>query len=166
MAERAAHLVDHVFPQVGVRQWVLTVPWGRRFLLARDHALARGVLKLVIKEIFAWVSRAIGRRGPLDAASGAVTVIQRFGSALRLNVHFHILVLDGGYTETESCSAKTPYAGFSRLIHGPCLREDAVGLALYVVDVSPEIRGWNGGFGPSQISDRSIQATPAARALL
>ena len=54
------------------------------------------------KEFFGWVSRAIGRRGPLGAQSGAVTVIQRFGSALRLNVHFHILVLDGGYTETES----------------------------------------------------------------
>ena len=101
MAERAAHWVDHVIPQVGVRQWVLTVPWGRRFLLARDHALARGVLQLVTREIFAWVSRAIDRRGPPDAKSGSIAVIQRFGSALRLNVHFHILVLDGGYTEDE-----------------------------------------------------------------
>jgi hypothetical protein len=30
--------------------------------------------------------------------TGAVTLIQRFGSALNLNVHFHMLVLDGVYS--------------------------------------------------------------------
>jgi hypothetical protein len=29
------------------------------------------------------------------ARTGAVTLIQRFGSALNLNVHFHVLFLDG-----------------------------------------------------------------------
>ena len=33
----------------------------------------------------------------MSAATGAVTLIQRFGSALNLNVHFHLLVLDGVY---------------------------------------------------------------------
>jgi hypothetical protein len=32
-----------------------------------------------------------------EGATGAVTLIQRFGSALNLNVHFHILCLDGVY---------------------------------------------------------------------
>ena len=32
-----------------------------------------------------------------DAHTGAVTFIQRFGSALNLNIHFHILFLDGVY---------------------------------------------------------------------
>jgi len=32
-----------------------------------------------------------------NAVTGAVTLIQRFGSALNLNVHFHLLVLDGVY---------------------------------------------------------------------
>ena len=32
-----------------------------------------------------------------SAVTGAVTLIQRFGSALNLNVHFHLLVLDGAY---------------------------------------------------------------------
>ena len=31
------------------------------------------------------------------ARTGAVTLIQRFGSALNLNVHFHMLFLDGVY---------------------------------------------------------------------
>jgi hypothetical protein len=29
--------------------------------------------------------------------TGPVTLIQRFGSALNVNVHLHMLVLDGGY---------------------------------------------------------------------
>ena len=32
-----------------------------------------------------------------SARTGAVTLIQRFGSALNLNIHFHMLVLDGVY---------------------------------------------------------------------
>ncbi|MDP9141417.1 MAG: transposase [Pseudomonadota bacterium] len=39
----------------------------------------------------AGVARALAR-------CGAVTLIQRFGSALNLNVHFHMLFLDGVYT--------------------------------------------------------------------
>ena len=34
MAERAAHLVDHVFPDVPVRQWVLSLPHRLRYQLA------------------------------------------------------------------------------------------------------------------------------------
>ena len=33
------------------------------------------------------------------ARTGAVTLIQRFGGALNLNVHFHMLFLDGVYVE-------------------------------------------------------------------
>ncbi len=32
------------------------------------------------------------------AKTGGITLIQRFGSALNLNVHFHMLLLDGVYT--------------------------------------------------------------------
>ena len=32
-----------------------------------------------------------------EAGSGAVTLIQRFGSAANLNIHLHCLVLDGVY---------------------------------------------------------------------
>jgi hypothetical protein len=32
-----------------------------------------------------------------DGATGAVTLIQRFASALNLNIHFHLLFLDGIY---------------------------------------------------------------------
>jgi len=35
------------------------------------------------------------------AQTGAVTLIQRFGSALNLNIHFHMLFLNGAYIENE-----------------------------------------------------------------
>ena len=35
------------------------------------------------------------------AQTGAVALIQRFGSALNLNVHFHMLFLDGVYPENK-----------------------------------------------------------------
>ena len=34
MAQTAAHLVDHIIPQVPVRQWVLSLPIPLRYLLA------------------------------------------------------------------------------------------------------------------------------------
>jgi len=37
-----------------------------------------------------------------DGATGAVTLIQRFGSALNLNIHFHILFLDGAYVYRDN----------------------------------------------------------------
>jgi hypothetical protein len=35
------------------------------------------------------------------AYTGAVTLIQRFGSAANLNIHLHCLLLDGVYRNTE-----------------------------------------------------------------
>ena len=37
-----------------------------------------------------------------EGATGAVTLIQRFGSALNLNIHFHILFLDGVYVYRDN----------------------------------------------------------------
>ena len=34
-----------------------------------------------------------------QAKTGAVTLIQRFGSALNLNIHFHMLFLEGAISE-------------------------------------------------------------------
>ncbi len=37
----------------------------------------------------------------MTAQTGSVTLIQHFGSALNLNVHFHMLFLDGVYAEDD-----------------------------------------------------------------
>ncbi len=46
--------------------------------------------------------REFGLSSVEDAFTGMVTMIQRFDSALRLNVHFHTLVLDGVYVRGEN----------------------------------------------------------------
>ena len=98
MAERALRWTDGLIPRVAVRQLVLTVPWRRRWLLARRPELARGVLRCALDEVTAWL-RQVGVHGGTEGDPGSVTVTQRFGSALNLNLHFHVLLLDGLYVE-------------------------------------------------------------------
>lgn len=98
MTERAAHLVDAVLPRVPVRQWVLSLPHGLRYLLAWNHSLCSAVLGVYAHALLGWQRRCARRLGVLDGRSGSVTVIQRFGGALNLNIHFHTLMLDGVFT--------------------------------------------------------------------
>ena len=65
---------------------------SRRWLLARRSDLADGVLRVSLRAIGRWYRQATGRKG---GKTGSVTSIQRFGSALNLNLHFHIIHLDG-----------------------------------------------------------------------
>ena len=98
MAESAAHLVDKVFPRVGVRQWVLSFPMPIRFILAQNAGLQARCLTIVHRAIttyFQKKARGQGLRAPIQP--GAVTLIQRFGGSLNLNVHYHMLFLEGGY---------------------------------------------------------------------
>ena len=48
MEETAAHLVNEVFPQVPVRQWVLSFPKRLRYFLARDSDLLNHVLRIFL----------------------------------------------------------------------------------------------------------------------
>lgn len=100
MAELAAHLVDRVLPQVPVRQWVLTLPHRLRYRLAYDHNLCRATLAVYVRAVLGFYRRRARRRGVDDGRGGAVTVIQRFGGGLQLNVHFHSLFVDGVFAES------------------------------------------------------------------
>jgi hypothetical protein len=98
MNEGAANLVDHVLPEdVPIRQWVLTLPHPLRFPLAFGGKVLGAVLRIFTDTVAAWYRARQARRGLPDGACGAVTVIQRASSDLRLNPHFHTLFLDGTY---------------------------------------------------------------------
>jgi hypothetical protein len=71
------------------------MPWRLRYLMAKDAKFKKGALKIFLDEVFGLLRRLAGA-GP-KAQCGAMTSVQRFGSALNLNVHFHALVLDGAY---------------------------------------------------------------------
>jgi hypothetical protein len=95
MAERAAHLIDHVLPDVPVRQWVLSLPYRLRYLLAWNHDLCRAVVAVFLRAVFRVLRARACDHGEEDGRGGAVAVVQRFGGALNLNIHIHALVLDG-----------------------------------------------------------------------
>ena len=100
MSQTAAHLVDNVIPRVPVRQWVLSLPIPLRLLLAAQPVLVTPLLQVVHRVITRHLLDQTGLKA-FEADSGAVTLIQRFGSAANLNIHLHCLVLDGVYRRTD-----------------------------------------------------------------
>ncbi len=98
MSDAGADLVDHILPHVGIRQWVLTLPFPLRYRLAYDRHVLSPVLGAFVQALFRWQQRrARAFYGIKEAKPGAVTFVQRFGGALNLNVHFHVLALEGAY---------------------------------------------------------------------
>jgi hypothetical protein len=78
MAESAALLVDEVFPEQPVRQWVLSVPYPLRFLFASRPEVMGAVLAIVYRVVATYLARQAGF-GAKRARTGAVTLIQRLG---------------------------------------------------------------------------------------
>jgi hypothetical protein len=107
MAETAAHLVDRVLPEVPVRQWVLTLPYPLRYRCAYDARLTSRVLRAFLRALFAELRRRARHHWQMRPDQcGAVIFIQRFGSALNLNLHFHTLALDGVYMRGQRGSLR------------------------------------------------------------
>ena len=126
MADSAALLVNAVLPHQPMRQWVLSVPFPLRFLFASQPVVMGRVLGIVYLAIATHLRRKAGYT-KATAQTGAVTLIQRFGSAgkakiavcrrqeavlvcryaraVNLNIHFHMLFLDGVYIRDSGKSA-------------------------------------------------------------
>ena len=102
MAETAAHLTDHVFPRLPVRQWVLSVPKRLRYFMHRDGAVLSMVLRIFLRIIAQTLQTHSPGAAHVDRAAlhiGAVAFIHRFGSSLNEHVHFHVCVVDGVFEE-------------------------------------------------------------------
>ena len=97
MADTAAHLVDRVFPHVPARQWVLSLPFALRYRLAYDAEMVTAVLGVFIRALFGLYRRMARDYGIDQTQCGAVTFVQRFGSAANLHLHFHVIAMDGVY---------------------------------------------------------------------
>ena len=123
MSQTAAHLVDHVIPDVPVRQWVLSLPIPLRLLLASQPELVTPVLQVVHRVITRFLLDQAGLKAE-QADSGAVTLIQRFGSAANLNIHLHCLVLDGVYRRTD---------GEPVFVEGPAPTDEALQALLHKI---------------------------------
>jgi hypothetical protein len=76
-------------------------PIPLRLLLASQPQRVTPVLQVVHRVITRFLLDQAGLKAE-QADSGAVTLIQRFGSAANLNIHLHCLVLDGVYQRTDA----------------------------------------------------------------
>jgi hypothetical protein len=108
MSDTAAYLVDAVLPEAPVRQWVLSLPKPLRALCAYDARLCALVLRRFLDAVFTHLrQRAKAELGVSSGSclTGAVTAVQRFGSAADLNLHFHTLVPDGVFVPGAAVDA-------------------------------------------------------------
>ena len=99
-------MTDEVFPRVPLRQWVISFPFPLRYLFAAHPCAMGKVLRIVYRAISTHLLHKAGLKLN-DGATGAVTLIQRFGwhgipAALNLNIRFHILFLDGVYVYRDN----------------------------------------------------------------
>jgi hypothetical protein len=134
MSDAALHLTERVLPEVPLRHWVCSLPFQLRYLLGYDRELCAAVLNAFVKKL----SRSYRRRAKQVhglssialAHTGAVTVVQRTDSALRLSVHFHTILIDGvlaPHAKLRSLVVPTP----------PDAPTQPVQLSLFTADLSP-----------------------------
>jgi len=102
MSERSFHLADNVIPFVPTRHWVLSVPFELRYWMASDDDLLKEVNKILCDEINNYLRKKARKLGIKGGETGIVSYLQRAGSALNLNLHFHLLALDGLYTVDDA----------------------------------------------------------------
>ena len=96
MVEMAAHMVEHVFPAVAVRQWVLVFLKRVRYFLNVDAGCLNRVAGIAMSEVQRVTAGA--STSMLQAVrSGGVLFGHRFGAMLNahVHVHLHLWMLDG-----------------------------------------------------------------------
>jgi hypothetical protein len=100
--------MENLLGGLPVRQFVLSMPFELRFLMARDAKLMSLILAIVNKSITALYRKKAKVELKSELATtnnhttGSVTFIQRYGSSLNLNIHFHILVVEGVWNKEEA----------------------------------------------------------------
>src|SRR5215471_2358961 len=108
MAQMAAQLVEQVIPWVPTRQWVVSVPVPLRYWMAGSQDLTAKVHTIIRTTIGQYyVTQAVTQdHERANVHPGSVTFLQRFGSGLNLNLHFHCVFLEGVYLDRTDAGLK------------------------------------------------------------
>src|SRR6266566_962611 len=108
MAQTAAHLVECVIPWVPTRQWVVSVPIPLRYWTAPLKELTAKVHTIIRTTIAQYYVNQAVKSGieRQKVQPGSVTFIQRFGGASNLNVHYHVVFLEGVYLDRTDQNRK------------------------------------------------------------
>jgi hypothetical protein len=77
------------------------VPFELRARLAYDKKLLGAVGRIFVDSVLSFYRRTLRELGVGSGQSGTVTVVQRCSSDLRLNPHFHSIVLDGVFVPAD-----------------------------------------------------------------
>jgi hypothetical protein len=111
MVQTAAHLSDHVFPRLPVRQWVLSVPKRLRYFMQGDAVVLNMVLRIFLRVI----AQSLQAHGPgaanVDKAAlhlGAVAFIHRFSSDItckQVSLHCNFVVARASISMSTCTSA-------------------------------------------------------------
>ena len=127
MCATAANLIERVLPpSTPLRQWVLTFPFPWRPRLAQDGELLGRLTQLFVDTVQAFYGRRAAREGNAGSKTGAVTVVQRSSSDMRLNPHLHTVALDGAWAPSPSPSvwkhavsgsSSASFASLPRTVH-------------------------------------------------
>jgi hypothetical protein len=102
MCNTAAVLVDRVFPEVPMRQWVLSTPFEIRLLLARNAQAFGELTRLFMEEVLAQYRPRAEKVGITNCEAGGLVFQHRFGGSLNLNTHIHAVVVDGVFERTST----------------------------------------------------------------
>ena len=94
IAESPALLLDDVLHGYPIRLWILSFPIPIRLLLARYPTELSKVMSIIHRAISTQIVGCAGFSNK-QVKTGAISLIQPFGSALNLNSHFHMLFLEG-----------------------------------------------------------------------
>ena len=108
MAQTAAHLVECVIPWVPTRQWVVSVPIPLRYWMSSSRDLTAQVHTIIRTTIAQYYVNQAVKRGVERhrVQPGSVSFIQRFGGSINLNVHFHVVFLEGVYLDRTEAGLK------------------------------------------------------------
>ncbi len=160
MVEEGAHLVDHVFPQVPVRQFVLTLPYQLRYVSAWNHDLRDAVLRAFMRALERHYREDALARGGVDPKFAVVSVLQRFDGAVRAHVHWHVLAADGAWVSTPDGNRRFERAPRLRQVDVEALLVDSIGR------IERQLDRHVGGEDDDRDRDRLAERDPALAALL
>jgi hypothetical protein len=142
MVETAAHLMDHVFPRLPVRQWVLSVPKRLRYFMQRDGAALNMVLRIFLRVIAQSLQDHCAGAAQVDRAAlhiGAVAFIHRFGSSLNGHVHFHVCAVDGVFEDVAVAGQTDAQSSPPGIVFHPASAIDEAAVAQVQADLRRRI---------------------------
>jgi hypothetical protein len=148
MAETAFHLVDHVLrSDLPYRHWALTLPYPLRYRAAYEPRVQNVVLRALVATLDGWYRRRAREAGVKEPCWGALTALQRTGSALQLTPHSHSVGFDGVF----AVDRRGHYARF-RPLPEPS-QEDVQALVMAVADRALDSLVRKGLYQPQDDSD-------------